>query len=326
MGRLINGKWTKEELVSADARGDFRRAEAQFRNWVTTDGAPGPSGEGGFAAEANRYHLYVSYACPWAHRVLIFLKLKGLEDHLSVSVVHPDMLENGWSFSTDFDGATGDHLFGASHLFEIYQRTAPEVTTRVSVPVLWDKTRETIVSNESSEIIRMLNSAFDSVGANDRDFWPVSLRDEMERINDRIYATLNNGVYRAGFARTQEAHELAVTELFETLDWLEDRLSGQPFLMGERVTEADIRLIPTLLRFDPVYHYHFKCNIKRLRDFPSLWDYTRALYQLPAVRETTWFEHFRQHYFGSHESINPLRIVPVGPDIDFDEPAIRRAA
>jgi glutathionyl-hydroquinone reductase len=320
MGRLIDGEWSSEWYDTRATGGAFKRDTSRFRNWVTADGAPGPSGEGGFKAESGRYHLYVSYACPWAHRTLIFRSLKGLEDHIDVSVVHPDMLENGWEFRTDFPGATGDKLHGAEFLHQVYTRADPEVSGRVTVPVLWDRERETIVSNESAEIIRMFNSAFDGITGNADDYWPEELRDEIEGVNDRIYDTVNNGVYKSGFATSQKAYEAAVGPLFDSLDWLEARLSATRYLLGDRLTEADWRLVTTLVRFDPVYHGHFKCNRRRLVDYPNLWAYTRELYQHPGVAGTVHFDHITRHYHYSHETINPHRIVPIGPDLDFNAP------
>ncbi len=320
MGKLIDGKWSSEWYDTRATGGAFKRDTSRFRNWVTADGAPGPTGEGGFKAESGRYHLYVSYACPWAHRTLIFRALKGLEAHIGVSAVHPDMLDNGWEFRTDFPGATGDKLHGAEFMHQVYTRADPEVSGRVTVPVLWDRERETIVSNESAEIIRMFNSAFDGITGNQDDFWPEELRDEIERINDRIYDTVNNGVYKSGFATSQEAYEEAVGPLFDSLDWLEDHLARNRYLLGARLTEADWRLVTTLFRFDPVYHGHFKCNRRRIVDYPNLWGYTRELYQHPGVAETVHFDHITRHYHYSHETINPHRIVPVGPDLDFNAP------
>jgi putative glutathione S-transferase len=320
MGQLVDGTWVTQSLAALSKGGAFKRANATWRNWITADGAPGPSGDGGFKAEAGRYHLFVSYACPWAHRALIFRKLKGLEDLISVSAVHPDMLDDGWSFETDDHGASGDTLYGNRFLRDIYLRADPNATTRVTVPVLWDKERETIVSNESAEIIRMFNSAFDHITGNTLDFWPESLRDAIAPVNDRIYDTLNNGVYKAGFASTQEAYEAAVRPLFETLDWLEARLSTSRYLMGDRVTEADWRLFPTLVRFDKVYHGHFKCAYARIVDYPNLWGYLRELYQWPGVAETVNFDHIVRHYHYSHESINPNRIVPFAAEPAFDAP------
>ena len=320
MGRLVEGVWKTDWYNTKATGGRFVRADAGFRNWITPDGAPGPSGEGGFPAESGRYHLYVSYACPWAHRTLIFRALKGLTDHISVSVVHPDMLNEGWTFDTDFDGATGDTLHGLSYLREVYLKADPAMSGRVTVPVLWDKQRQTIVSNESSEIIRMFNSAFDGITGNTDDYWPVALRGEIEAINKRVYDTVNNGVYRAGFATTQAAYDEAVATVFDSLDWLESLLSGQRYLLGDRVTEADWRLVTTLFRFDPVYHLHFKCNRRRLIDYPNLWAYTRELYQWPGVAETVRLDHIVRHYHYSHETINPNRILPINPVLDWDAP------
>ncbi|KPQ07405.1 MAG: putative glutathione S-transferase [Rhodobacteraceae bacterium HLUCCA12] len=320
MGKLIDGEWVKEWYDTKSTGGAFQRDTSRFRNWVTADGAPGPSGEGGFKAESGRYHLYVSYACPWAHRALIFRALKGLDDHIDVSAVHPDMLDEGWEFRTDFDGATGDRLHGARYLREVYTRADPKVSGRATVPILWDTERGTIVSNESSEIIRMFNGAFDAITGNDDDYWPADLRDAIEPINARIYDTVNNGVYKSGFATTQEAYEEAVYPLFDSLDWLEVHLGDNRFLMGERLTEADWRLFTTLVRFDSVYHLHFKCNRRRLVDYPNLWAYTRALFQHPGVAGTVRLDHIVRHYHYSHDSINPNRIIPINPELDFMAP------
>jgi len=325
MGQLVNGVWETGPVDTKKTGGAFRRGTSGFRNWITPDGAPGPSGEGGFAAESGRYHLYVSYACPWAHRALIFRALKGLEPHIGVSVVHPDMLDDGWSFAEGFDGATGDTLNGLAFLRDLYVKADAGVSGRVTVPVLWDRERGTIVSNESAEIIRMFNSAFDAITGDGQDFRPPALRDGIEEVNARVYDTLNNGVYKCGFASTQEAYDAAVRPLFETLDWLERRLSENRYLTGERITEADWRLFPTLVRFDTVYHGHFKCNRKRLVDCPNLWAYTRELYQWPGVAATVRMDHITRHYHYSHESINPHRIVPVGPVLDFGAPHGRSA-
>ncbi|MEM7599616.1 MAG: glutathione S-transferase family protein [Pseudomonadota bacterium] len=320
MGQLVDGTWHSGWYDTKSSGGAFKRTTAGFRNWITADGSAGPSGQGGFEAESGRYHLYVSYACPWAHRALIFRALKGLEGHIGVSAVHPDMGEDGWTFADDDEGATGDHLYGLPFLRDIYTKADPAVSGRVTVPVLWDKKRETIVSNESSEIIRMLNSAFDGLTGNREDFWPEELRDTIEPMNARIYDTLNNGVYKAGFATTQAAYDAAVYPLFDTLDWLEARLSENRYLMGGRITEADWRLFTTLIRFDLVYHLHFKCNRARIIDYPNLWGYLRELYQWPGVKETVNFDHIVRHYHMSHESVNPHRIVPINPVIDFDAP------
>lgn len=319
MGILVEGRWQDRWYDTAKSGGRFVRSDAQFRNWVTADGSPGPSGAGGFKAEAGRYHLYVSLACPWAHRTLIFRKLKGLEGMIGVSVVHWLMGKDGWTFERG-PGATGDELHGSRYLHEVYTRAVPDYSGRVTVPVLWDRERGTIVNNESSEIIRMLNQAFDGVGAKSGDYYPAELRDEIDRVNERVYATVNNGVYRAGFATTQEAYDEAVTELFASLDWLEERLSRQRYLAGERITEADWRLFTTLLRFDPVYHGHFKCNLRQLVDCPALWGFTRELYQWPGVAETVNLLHIKSHYYASHRTVNPTGIVPKGPLIDFAEP------
>ena len=299
--------------------GRFVRSESQFRNWVTPDGRPGPSGAGGFVAEPGRYHLYVSLACPWAHRTLIFRALKGLQDLISVSVVHWFMGAEGWTFDAG-EGVVPDFVNGKRRLHEVYAAASPTYSGRVTVPVLWDKKTGTIVSNESSEIIRMLNSAFDAVGAKGGDYYLAHLRGAIDELNAEIYARVNNGVYRAGFATTQEACEEAVIPLFETLDRLDDRLAARRYLCGEWLTEADWSLFTTLVGFDAVYVGHFKCNIRRIVDYPNLWAYTRELHQFPGVRETTDFGHIKRHYYQSHGSINPTRIVPAGPTLDFNMP------
>ncbi|PVA06347.1 glutathione S-transferase family protein [Thalassorhabdomicrobium marinisediminis] len=320
MGQLVDGTWHDVWYDTKSTGGAFKRSTAKFRNWITADGSPGPTGEGGFKAESGRYHLYVSYACPWAHRALVFRKLKGLEDHIGISAVHPDMLGEGWTFDQDFDGATGDRLYGLPFARDIYLKADPQISGRVTVPILWDKERETIVSNESSEIIRMFNSAFDGITGNTDDYWPEELRDAIEEVNERIYDTVNNGVYKAGFATSQEAYDAAVVPLFESLDWLEDRLGQGRYLMGDRMTEADWRLWTTLVRFDKVYHLHFKCNKKRIVDYPNLWAFTRDLYQVDGIAETVNFDHIVRHYHYSHDTINPNRIIPINPDLDFDAP------
>lgn len=325
MGKLVDGKWHDVWYDTKESGGAFKRTEASFRNWITADGSAGPSGEGGFKVESGRYHLYVSYACPWAHRTLIFRALKGLSDHITVSAVHPDMLSDGWHFGTNYDGATGDTLYGLPYARDIYTKAVPDMSGRVTVPILWDKERETIVSNESSEIIRMFNSAFNGITGNTDDYWPEAERDAIEEVNARIYDTLNNGVYKSGFATTQAAYEAAVYPLFDTLDWLEDRLSQNRYLMGDHLTEADWRLFTTLIRFDPVYHLHFKCNRKRIVDYPNLWAYTRELYQVPGVAETVNMDHIVRHYHYSHESVNPHRIVPINPVLDYMTPHGRAA-
>lgn len=320
MGLLVDGVWRDEWYDTKSTGGRFHRDDSVFRNWVTADDSPGPSGTGGFKAEPGRYHLYVSLACPWAHRTLIMRALKGLEDAITVDVVHPLMAENGWTFDTGFPRATGDRVNGKSFLYEVYREAKPDYTGRVSVPTLWDKRQATIVSNESSEIIRMLNSAFDEVGARGPDYYPAALRDEIDAINDRVYDNVNNGVYKAGFATRQSAYEHAFTALFETLDWLEDRLARQRYLAGDRLTEADLRLFTTLIRFDAVYHGHFKCNKRRIVDYPALWGYLRELYQHPGVSPTVNFEHIKHHYYVSHRNINPTGIVPLGPELDLGMP------
>ena len=324
MGLLIDGEWHDQWYDTKKTGGAFERSAAAFRNWVTPDGAPGPSGEGGFEAEPGRYHLYVSLACPWAHRTLILRGLKGLEDAISVSVVNPFMEHEGWTFAPG-DGVIPDPQ-GASRLYEVYQRAKPDYTGRVTVPVLWDLEAKRAVSNESSEIIRMLNTAFDAVGADaSLDFYPEPLRNEIDAVNAPIYETVNNGVYKAGFATTQAAYEAAVIPLFETLDRLDARLADTRYLVGNRLTEADWRLFTTLVRFDPVYVGHFKCNIRRIADYPALSGYLRDLYQVPSVAETTDMTHIKRHYYESHETINPTRIVPVGPMLDLDAPHGRDA-
>jgi putative glutathione S-transferase len=319
MGLLVDGTWTDRWYDTEKSGGRFVRAEAKWRDWVTVDGRPAEGRTRGFKAEPGRYHLYVSLACPWAHRTLIFRKLKKLEDVISVSIVHHFMGRDGWTFLAE-DGATGDTLYGLDFLHQVYTRADPTYAGRVTVPVLWDKQQQTIVSNESSDIIRMLNSAFDAWGDASRDFYPEPLRGEIERINALVYPSINNGVYRAGFATKQQAYEEAFTELFSALDQFEKRLSGQRYLAGGVVTEADWRLFTTLVRFDPVYVGHFKCNLRRIADYPNLSNYLRDLYQTPGVAETVNMHHIKSHYYGSHETINPTRIVPLGPEIDHFTP------
>ena len=319
MGLLVDGKWQDKWYDTASTGGRFVRAESQFRNWVTSDGSPGPSGRGGFSAESGRYHLYLSYACPWAHRALIVRGLEGLEDHLGVSVVHPIMLEEGWTFDP-WPGATGDRLHGSGRMYELYQRAKPDYTGRVTVPVLWDKETATIVSNESAEIVRMLDGAFDGRGSNGLDLYPSSLRARIDEVNADVYDRVNNGVYKAGFATTQAAYEEAVTALFDALDALEERLGRHRYLVGDQLTEADIRLFTTLVRFDPVYVGHFKCNLKRLVDYPNLWGFTRDIYQLPGVATTVHMDHIKTHYYASHRTINPTGIVPKGPTWSLNAP------
>ncbi len=320
MGKLIDGEW-RDVWYDTDATGgEFQRSAQEFRNWITVDGSAGPTGEGGFAAEANRYHLYVSYACPWANRALFFRKLKGLERYIDVSVVHPEMLSEGWEFRTDFPGATGDKVYGLPYLRDVYLRAIPQMTGRVTVPVLWDLRRETVVSNESADIIRIFNSAFDDLTGNHDDYYPVDLRDRIDEINDRVYDTVNNGVYKAGFATSQGAYDRAVHALFDSFDWLEGLLSQNRYVVGDRITEADWRLFSTLVRFDLVYHTHFKCNRSFLREYPNLWAYTRELYQWPGIAEEVHFDHFVRHYHYSHDMVNPHRIIPINPVLDWNAP------
>lgn len=316
MGLLVDGKWQDKWYDTEKHGGRFVRENARFRNWLTADGSAGPTGEGGFAAEPERYHLYVSMACPWAHRTLIFRQLKGLEDLISVSVVHPDMLENGWEFRPDNSGHE-DALFGSEFLHQIYTRDTPDYTGRVTVPVLWDKKQNRIVSNESADIIRMLNVAFDGLGARNLNFYPEELQAEIDVVNARVYETVNNGVYRAGFATSQQPYEQAYQELFESLDWLEDRLTEQRYLVGNRLTEADWRLFTTLVRFDAVYFSHFKCNRQRISDFPALRGYLADLYQVSGVSETVDLAQIKRHYYRSQRTVNPSGVVPLGPQLDF---------
>ncbi|MEO8882017.1 MAG: glutathione S-transferase family protein [Devosia sp.] len=317
MGQLVDGKWSTQGYDTKKTGGRFVRAQSGFRNWITPDGSPGPSGEGGFPAEAGRYHLYVSYACPWAHRTLIFRALKNLENLISVSVTDAKMPDDtGWGF-TGTSWSTGDQLNHKDYLWQIYALADPAYTGRVTVPVLWDKQRQTIVNNESSEIIRMLNSAFDGLTGNEDDYYPEPLREKIDAINARIYDTVNNGVYKAGFATTQEAYEDAFAALFASLDWLEGILGETAYLAGDQITEADWRLFTTLVRFDAVYVGHFKCNRQRIADYPNLSHYLKALYEVPGVKETVHIDHIKTHYYWSHVSINPTRIIPAGPELAF---------
>jgi putative glutathione S-transferase len=317
MGLLIDGVWHDKPQDTRDGR--FVRADSRIRNWVTADGSPGPSGDGGFKAEPGRYHLYVSLACPWAHRTLIFRKLKLLEDMISLSIVSWHLGSEGWTFDTG-QGSTGDTVNGQRRLADIYLLADPRYSGRVSVPVLWDKARDTVVSNESSEIIRMFNQAFDAFTPVKTDYYPAPLRGEVDRINTQVYETVNNGVYRTGFATTQDAYEEAFRALIATLDQLEQRLASQRYLAGDRITEADWRLFTTLVRFDAVYYSHFKCNLRRIVDYPNLSNYLRDLYQVPGVAETVNLHHIKQHYYGSMRQINPYGIVPLGPRLDFSAP------
>ena len=319
MGLLVDGKWQDRWYDTDKAGGRYIRSDSQFRNWVTADGSAGPTGASGFKAEPGRYHLYVSLACPWANRALIFRSLKGLEQCITVSVVHWYMAESGWTFEPA-EGVIPDPVNNARCLHEVYTAHDPAYSGRVTVPILWDRKTNTIVSNESSEIIRMFNNAFDGVGAKPGDYYPETLRTEIDQINARIYTNVNNGVYKSGFATTQEAYEEAVYPLFETLDWLEQRLSGRRYLLGDVLTEADWRLFTTLIRFDPVYVGHFKCNIRRLEDYSNMWAYTRELYQVEGVAETINMHHIKHHYYVSHTTINPSGVVPAGPELDMRMP------
>ena len=316
MGLLQDGQWVDQWYDTKSSGGRFVRKAPQFRHWVTADGSAGPSGKPGFKAEPGRYHLYVSLACPWAHRALIFRTLKGLESMISVSVVHWYMADNGWTFDAG-DGVVPDTVNGVNYMYQVYTSALPDYSGRVTVPVLWDKKTNTIVSNESPEIIRMFNSAFDHVGAKQGDYYPEALRAEIDDLNERTYESVNNGVYKCGFATTQEAYEEALGPLFSTLDWLDERLATQRFLVGSQITEADWRLFTTLVRFDAVYVGHFKCNLKRIVDYPNLSGYLLDLYQQPGIAETVDMEHIKNHYYASHESVNPSRVVPLGPEIDF---------
>jgi len=317
MGLLVDGAW--QEDISRTKEGRFIRPAPVFRNFVTPDGSPGPSGQGGFAAEPGRYHLYVSLACPWAHRTLIFRKLKRLEAVISVSLTEPLYGKTGWEFGSATQG-TDDSVNGKPTLAAVYLVADPHYTGRVSVPVLWDKKRRIIVNNESSEIIRMLNAAFDAFTDVRADYYPVTLRREIDAINELIYPNINNGVYRAGFATSQDAYEEAACAIFETLDQIEERLSRKRYLVAAQITEADWRLFTTLVRFDSVYYSHFKCNLRRIADYPNLWNYTRDLYQMPGIAETVSIDHIKRHYYGSQRQMNPTGIVPIGPVIDFTAP------
>ncbi|TMP21358.1 glutathione-dependent reductase [Pseudoalteromonas sp. S2721] len=316
MGLLVNGQWQDKWYDTDNNQGEFKREAAQLRNWVTADGSAGQSGDAGFKAEKDRYHLYVSLACPWAHRTLIFRHLKGLEDYISVSVVSPDMLEHGWTFDKD-NHSTGDALFDSDFMHQIYTRNKADYSGRVTVPVLWDKKTQRIVSNESAEIIRMFNSAFNGLTGNERDFYPQSLRSEIDEVNEFVYHNINNGVYRAGFATTQEAYTEAFDDLFAALDKIEQRLSANRYLVGDTLTEADWRLFTTLIRFDSVYVGHFKCNLRTIESYPAISNYLRELYQIEGVSKTVDFYHIKRHYYFSHTMINPTQVVPKGPDIDY---------
>jgi putative glutathione S-transferase len=322
MGLLVDGVWRDEQYAERAPTGRFVRPATRFRNWATEDGSAGPTGEGGFPAERGRYHLYVALACPWAHRTVIMRELKGLNDVVSLSVVEPLYGPHGWRFGTS-PGTIPDTVNGASELVEVYLRADPRYSGRVSVPALWDKERRTIVNNESAEIIRMLNGAFGRFTNVRTDYYPAPLRDEIDRINTLVYENINNGVYRTGFATTQEAYEEAFHALFNALDEIEQRLSRQRYLVGRDITEADWRLFTTLIRFDAVYHGHFKCNLRRIIDYPNLSNYLRDLYQQPGIAATVNMDHIKRHYYGSHRHLNPTGIVPLGPEVDFFAPQDR---
>ncbi len=310
MGLLVDGKWQDKWYDTSKNGGKFERQASKFRDNVSNDE------DAKYPVESGRYHLYVSLACPWAHRALIFRKLKGLEEHIDVSVVHPEMLDNGWEFK-EYPGSTGDKLYGFDYAHQIYTKAKPEITTRVTVPILWDKQTETIVNNESAEIIRIFNSGFNALTSNDDDYYPEALRQKIDDINEMVYHDINNGVYKAGFATTQKAYEEAVNALFHALDIVDERLSKQRYLVGSNITEADWRLFTTLIRFDAVYHGHFKCNKKQIADYPNIYGYMKELYQVPGVAETVNFDHIKRHYYFSHTMINPTQIIPVGPEQDL---------
>ncbi len=316
MGLLQDGKWVDQWYDTKSTGGKFVRTVTQFRNWITPDGQAGPTGKGGFKAESGRYHLYVSLACPWASRTVIMRKLKGLEEHISMSIVHPLMLENGWTFE-EGPGVIPDPIFHSDYLYQVYLQADPNYSGRVTVPVLWDKETKTIVSNESAEIMRMFNTAFNELTGNYENYYPTELQGAIDTMNDFVYPNINNGVYKAGFSTSQAVYEEEVKNLFAALDKLEEHLADKQFLVGNQLTEADLRLFTTLVRFDPVYFGHFKCNIKALVDYPNLWNHTKRIYNLPGIAETVNFDHIKQHYYGSHKTINPTGIVPVGPDLDW---------
>ncbi|MDB1123501.1 glutathione S-transferase family protein [Vibrio algarum] len=322
MGLLVDGVWHDQWYETKQNSGKFKREEAQLRNWITESGSPGPTGEGGFKAESGRYHLYVSLACPWAHRTLILREIKGLKPHVSVSVVSPDMLSKGWTFDLE-NHSTGDELFNSDYLYQVYTRNNPNYTGRVTVPILWDKKLNRIVSNESSEIVRMLNSAFNTLTGNYIDFYPLEKQNQIDEINERVYHSINNGVYKAGFATTQEAYQEAYEALFGALDEIENLLGQQRYLVGNEITEADWRLFTTLIRFDCVYFGHFKCNRQQIEQYPNLSHYVRDLYQYKGVAHTVDFYHIKRHYYYSHTMINPTQVVPQGPELNYMLPHSR---
>ncbi|MEC5342751.1 glutathione S-transferase family protein [Brenneria populi] len=325
MGQLVDGVWHDTWYETKSTGGRFQRSESRFRHWITPDGKPGATGDGGFPAESGRYHLYVSLACPWAHRALLMRHLKGLETHIAVSVVHPLMLDHGWTFGTDFPSATGDSLYQHEFLYQLYLHAAPDYSGRVTVPVLWDTEKHTIVSNESADIIRMFNGAFDPIGAKPGDYYPLALHAEIDELNGWIYDKVNNGVYKAGFATSQSAYDEAATEVFAALTRLESILGQRRYLTGPSLTEADLRLWTTLIRFDPVYHTHFKCDRYRLSDYPNLYGFLRDIYQMDGVADTVNMAHIRHHYYRSHGTINPHGVISLGPEQDLNRPHGREA-
>jgi len=318
MGYLIKGEWHDKWRDTEADDGSFVRPDAKIRNWVTATGEPGPSGDGGFKAEAGRYHLYIAHSCPWAHRAVIFRYLKGLEDMISVSVVNAISGANGWTFE-EGHGVIPDPEFDAAYLYEIYQKSDPTYTGLITVPTLWDKAQEKLVSNESSEIIRMFNSEFDDIGALEGDYYPRELRAEIDEVNELVYAAVNNGVYRVGFATSQEAYEDAYNKLFDALEQLEERLASQTYLVGDQITEADWRLFTTLVRFDYVYYGAFRCNKRRIVDYPNLWRFVRHLYQMPGIADTIDVWSIKAHYYASGKLLKQAKIVPLGPDINFSD-------
>ena len=318
MGLLVEGVWKDQWYDTKKSNGKFVRQDSMFRDSISSEA------DSKFKPEKGRYHLYVSLACPWAHRTLIFRALKGLEEYIDVSVVSPDMLDKGWVFD-GYEGASKDHLFGFDYMHQVYTKAKVDITSRVTVPVLWDKKHNTIVNNESAELIRIFNSAFNELTGSTQDYYPEHLREEIDKVNEYVYHNVNNGVYKAGFATTQEAYEEAVKALFDALDKIEERLSAKRYLVGDTLTEADWRLFTTLIRFDPVYVGHFKCNLKRIADYPALSNYVKELYQMDGIAQTTNFDHIKRHYYFSHTMINPTQVVPKGPVMDLESPHNRGA-
>ena len=318
MGYLDNGKWVDQWHNTKDTKGRYVRKPSIYRNWITKDGSAGITGKEGYKAEKNRYHLYISWACPWAHRAMIFRSIKGLEDIITISCVNPFMRDKGWTFDDGY-GVIADNINNSKYLYEVYLAEDANYTGRVTVPLLWDKNTNSIVNNESADIIRMFNSEFDQLGATKGDYYPIKYREKIEEMNTFIYKNINNGVYRSGFATTQEAYDEAIETLFNGLDKLEDILSKNRFLLGDQITESDWRFLPTLLRFDSVYHGHFKCNKKKIREYDSLFNYTKELYQFPGVSKTYDDTYSKLHYYGSHETVNPTGIIAHGPSFDFDQ-------